>query len=52
MWNGCGGPTWATWRNPAVKGSSFQALGNALCAIEQRTWDCGDTIVRGGYKCA
>jgi len=50
VWNGCGGPTWATWRNPAAgESGKYEFLGN--CTGAGQTWKCGDSVLRGVYLC-
>ncbi|KAK4443056.1 hypothetical protein QBC34DRAFT_443656 [Podospora aff. communis PSN243] len=51
VWNGCGGPTWVTWKNPAEEIAMFRALGNGQCVVDEQTWGCGNVTVRGHYKC-
>jgi len=52
VWNGCGGPTWATWRNPgAGENGKYEFLGNCTGVGVDQTWKCGDAVLRGMYFC-
>lgn len=42
VWNGCGGQTWVTWRNPAGGNASFADLGE--CKWAPRTYACPDNV--------
>lgn len=53
VWNGCGGDTWITWRNPSNQSAiQFQDLGNPRsCRNAPLTYKCGAETIHANYIC-
>lgn len=51
MWNGCGGDTWATWRNPSSDDNEYHMLHDGPCEFKARSFDCDGTVVTGAWLC-
>ncbi|KAK8048680.1 hypothetical protein PG994_010410 [Apiospora phragmitis] len=53
VWNGCGGDTWITWRNPSNdKDVQFRDLGNPRsCSYTPQTYRCGTETIHVDYVC-
>ncbi|KAM0240251.1 hypothetical protein ACHAPO_002147 [Fusarium lateritium] len=51
IWNGCGGDTWATWRNPSDNESEYKVLLTESCAWKPETFKCGNVLVKPEWLC-
>jgi hypothetical protein len=46
VWNGCGGDTWATWRNPSGDATEYRTLLTKSCEWKPYTFKCGNVLVK------
>lgn len=51
MWNGCGGDTWATWRNPSSRDTEYRMLHEGPCEYVEQSFNCDGTLVHGDWLC-
>ncbi|KAL6915470.1 hypothetical protein FSST1_006965 [Fusarium sambucinum] len=50
-WEGCGGPTWMTWKNPSSDDPEYHTLHKGNCEDKPKSFDCKGVFISVRYLC-
>ncbi|KAJ4138660.1 hypothetical protein NW768_002512 [Fusarium equiseti] len=50
-WEGCGGGTWMTWKNPASDDPGYHKLHEGNSELKPTIFDCGKVLIRASWLC-